>query len=163
MAGGPRGASFQARHLPGHPEARAKDLARESSGALGVSLQNATFAYAPDQAPVLTNLSLEIPAGAFVAITGAVGSGKSALAKALLGLYPLTSGRVLIDGATAIMEGAPTGRPGEIGYLSQEPFLILRHGARQRLLRRASLPSASATHCRAGSAHRRPGDAAARA
>src|SRR5204862_3608101 len=49
-----------------------------------------------------------------VAVTGSVGTRKSALARALLGLYPLEAG--------AVRFGANS--PPAIGYLSQEPFLF---------------------------------------
>jgi ATP-binding cassette subfamily B protein len=53
-----------------------------------------------------------------VGVGGPVGSGKSALAKALLGLYPLAGGTVSLDG------DAPARHRGDIGYLPQEPFLF---------------------------------------
>ena len=57
-----------------------------------------SFSFPGNDALALDSLNLEIPPGAFVAVTGPVGSGKSALARALLGLYPLGAGRVLLDG-----------------------------------------------------------------
>ncbi len=46
------------------------------------------FHYPGAERPALRGLSLDIPAGALVAVTGPVGSGKSALARAMLGVYP---------------------------------------------------------------------------
>ena len=58
-----------------------------------------------------------------VAVTGPVGSGKSALARALLGLYPLESGQVLLDGRP--LEDIPVAeRAARIGYLAQDPYLF---------------------------------------
>jgi ABC-type multidrug transport system fused ATPase/permease subunit len=72
---------------------------------------------------VLQDLSLEIPPGAFVAVTGPVGSGKSALARALLGLYPLDAGRVLLDGCP-LDSLSQAERAARIGYLPQNPVLF---------------------------------------
>jgi ATP-binding cassette subfamily B protein len=58
-----------------------------------------------------------------VAVTGPVGSGKSALARALLGLYPLEAGQVLLDGCS--LEDIPLAeRAARTGYLSQDPYLF---------------------------------------
>ncbi len=46
----------------------------------------------------LSNINLEIPAGAFVGIVGQSGSGKSTLTKLIPRLYAPLSGRILIDG-----------------------------------------------------------------
>ena len=43
-------------------------------------------------------VTLDIDQGEFVAIEGPSGSGKSTLLRAMAGLWPVTSGRVLIDG-----------------------------------------------------------------
>jgi ATP-binding cassette subfamily B protein len=64
-----------------------------------IRFENVTFRYAPGQdAPTLSGLSFEIPAGATVAVVGRSGSGKSTLAKLILGLYVANEGRVFIDG-----------------------------------------------------------------
>jgi ABC-type multidrug transport system fused ATPase/permease subunit len=58
-----------------------------------------------------------------VGITGPVGSGKSALARALLGLYPLESGHILLGGRR--IEDIPVAeRAAQTGYLAQEPYLF---------------------------------------
>src|SRR4029077_3257281 len=48
--------------------------------------------------PVLSGVSLHIPAGQTLALVGENGAGKSTLVKLLCGLYQPTSGRILIDG-----------------------------------------------------------------
>ena len=52
-----------------------------------------------DDLTILEDVSLEIPNGQFVAITGASGSGKSTLLGLLAGLDAPSSGEILIDGA----------------------------------------------------------------
>ncbi len=60
-----------------------KSLLRMSNGCLSFAA-----------APVLQDINLEINAGEIVTLVGPNGSGKTTLVKALLGLLPLTSGKV---------------------------------------------------------------------
>jgi ABC-type Mn2+/Zn2+ transport system ATPase subunit len=48
--------------------------------------------------PALQEVSFQVPHGAQVAVVGANGAGKSTLFKALVGLLPVRSGRILIHG-----------------------------------------------------------------
>jgi putative ABC transport system ATP-binding protein len=52
----------------------------------------------PESIQALNNLSLEIEAGEFVAITGKSGCGKSTLLHIIGGLEPVSRGQVLLDG-----------------------------------------------------------------
>lgn len=47
--------------------------------------------------PILENISFDLPPGQIVGILGPSGSGKSTLARTLLGIWPETTGRVLVD------------------------------------------------------------------
>lgn len=47
---------------------------------------------------VLRDLTLQLPAGALIGLTGPTGSGKSTLLKLLSGLYPLPAQAILLDG-----------------------------------------------------------------
>ncbi len=78
-----------------------------------------------DRAPLLNNLNLEIPAGCTIGIVGATGSGKSTLVKLLLRLYPLSSGRILLDGKPIDMFRLRELRR-SIALVSQEVYLF--HG-----------------------------------
>ncbi|MFN8633684.1 MAG: ABC transporter ATP-binding protein [Chloroflexota bacterium] len=93
------------------------------SGAVTVDLDRITFRYPGAPAPTLADLSLTIPAGALVGVTGAVGSGKSALAKALVGVYKLEAGRITVGGQP-LDELQAAERAALIGYLPQDPWLF---------------------------------------
>jgi ABC-type bacteriocin/lantibiotic exporter with double-glycine peptidase domain len=88
-----------------------------------LSVQNLTFRYPGNEVITLDRVNLEVSAGAFIAITGPVGCGKSALARVLLGLYPLENGVVLLDGVP-LNTYSPNERAARIGYLPQNPFLF---------------------------------------
>ena len=60
-------------------------------------LEGLTFAYGPTEPPILSGLSLEIPSGSFVAITGASGCGKTTLLRIMLGLLPQNAGKIIVD------------------------------------------------------------------
>src|SRR6202044_1634737 len=49
--------------------------------------------------PVAASFDLEVRAGEVVAVTGALGAGKSRLLRALFGLAPIARGSVEMDGA----------------------------------------------------------------
>ncbi len=64
----------------------------------GISLRGLGFTYPGESSASLTDVTLDLPAGAVVAIVGENGAGKSTLVKLLTGLYRPTSGQVLVDG-----------------------------------------------------------------
>jgi ATP-binding cassette, subfamily B, bacterial len=84
-----------------------------------ITLDGVSFAYPDRGTPVLTDVSLEIPAGKVIALVGENGSGKSTLVKLLCGFYHPTSGRILIDG-TDLTEIAPADWRGRIGGAFQD-------------------------------------------
>ena len=92
-------------------------------GPAALSLRDVTFRYPGATTPALHGLSFDIPAGALIGVTGPVGSGKTALTRAILGLYPLESGSVLIDGRP-VEELPASERTGLIGYLPQNALLF---------------------------------------
>jgi len=120
--GEPSLASFRPGHVTGIAR-NAVPAARSTSGPVAVSLRDVTFRYPGAERPALAALDLDIPAGALVGITGPVGSGKSALTRALLGIYPPERGVVLVDGRP-LGELTRMQRNGLVGYLPQDAFLF---------------------------------------
>ena len=90
---------------------------------LALSVQGITFRYPGNESIALDQVSLNAPAGSLVAVTGPVGCGKSALARVLLGIYPLEGGQVLLDGVP-LADLFPPDRAARISYLPQNPFLF---------------------------------------
>jgi len=62
-----------------------------------LSLENIHFRYYPDDPNVLSNLSLDIPAGKITAILGPNGTGKTTLLHILLGLLKPLKGVVKVS------------------------------------------------------------------
>lgn len=62
-----------------------------------IELNNVTFRYAPEEAPVIRDMNLQIRAGEYVGIVGASGSGKSTLLKLLLGFEKPDVGKIYYD------------------------------------------------------------------
>jgi ATP-binding cassette subfamily C exporter for protease/lipase len=74
-------------------------------------------------APVLDNISLNLPAGRVICIIGPSASGKSSLVRALLGLWPQREGTLLLDSAP--MDQWDAKLLGQhIGYLPQDVGLL---------------------------------------
>jgi ATP-binding cassette, subfamily B, multidrug efflux pump len=120
--GEPAWASFWPGHVVGIDQLAPRQPVRRI-GPIAVALRGVTFRYPGAARPAFSDLDLDIPAGTFVAVTGSVGAGKSALAHALLGLYPLEVGCVLLDGRP--LDSIPVAeRTARTGYLPQEPFLF---------------------------------------
>ncbi len=116
-------ASFQSGHVAGigSEELTSK---RGGSGALGAALRNVTFLYPGATQPALLDFSLALAPGSLVAVTGAVGSGKSALARALLGIYPVASGTVRLSAADGSTLDDQAYQRGLVGYLPQDAHLF---------------------------------------
>jgi ATP-binding cassette subfamily B protein len=65
----------------------------------GIKLAHVSFEYPGSEATVLDDITLELPAGASVALVGENGAGKTTIIKLLTGMYRPTAGKVLVDGA----------------------------------------------------------------
>jgi ATP-binding cassette subfamily B protein len=64
----------------------------------GIAFEHVSFTYPGTDEPVLTDVSLFIPAGTTVALVGENGAGKTSLVKLLCRFYDPTAGRITVDG-----------------------------------------------------------------
>jgi ATP-binding cassette subfamily B protein len=64
----------------------------------GIRLQDVEFAYPGAPTPVLRGVTVDLPAGAVVALVGVNGEGKTTLVKLLAGMYRPDRGDILVDG-----------------------------------------------------------------
>lgn len=85
------------------PQERPDDASQPSRDKLNGALafQNVTFTYPDQKRASLSGVTLQIRAGERVGIIGRSGSGKSSLAKLVVGFYQPDSGELLIDGVDA--------------------------------------------------------------
>jgi ATP-binding cassette, subfamily B, bacterial len=73
------------------------DLPVPSRLTKGIRLEHVSFAYPGTERLVLDDLTLDLPAGAVVAVVGENGAGKSTLVKLLGKFYAPTSGAIFVD------------------------------------------------------------------
>ena len=86
-------------------------------------VEQASLTYPDRDTPAFANLSLTLKPGERVALLGPSGSGKSSLINALVGFWPLTGGRILIDG-TPHTTFAPDALRGLFAVAPQKPHLF---------------------------------------
>ncbi len=90
-----------------------------------IRLDGVSFRYRIDAQPVLSDVSLQIPAGQVLGIVGSSGSGKSTLAKLIQRLYVPEKGRVAVDGIDLGLAD-PAWLRRQIGVVLQENVLFNR-------------------------------------
>ncbi len=89
-----------------------------------IRFEQVNFRYHPEsEVNVLENLSFEVKPGQMVALVGRSGSGKTTVAKLVLGLYPPTDGKVSIDGQDITSLSLSSLRQ-QIGVVDQDTFLF---------------------------------------
>ncbi len=100
-----------------HPDEAAEPPAQSVKGQ--ISLRDLVATAPQRKLPILQGLNADFVAGEVVAIVGPSGAGKSTLARCLLGIWPDTSGAVLLDGHD--VRDWPREQLGpHIGYLPQD-------------------------------------------
>ncbi|MCQ2385092.1 MAG: ABC transporter ATP-binding protein/permease, partial [Clostridia bacterium] len=87
-----------------------------------ISIENVSFSYTPD-APVLRDVSLEIPQGTLYALVGPSGGGKTTLCHLLPRFYEYTSGKITLDGQD-IRHITMESLRRNIGIVQQDVFLF---------------------------------------
>ena len=89
-----------------------------------IRFEKVTFRYhAESDLNTLENVSFEIKSGQTVALVGRSGSGKTTISKLLLGFYPTTEGKILIDGYDITSLSMQSLRS-QIGVVDQDTFLF---------------------------------------
>ncbi|MDH6058502.1 peptidase domain-containing ABC transporter [Umezakia ovalisporum] len=112
--------------LEAEPEEDLQNKPRKALGRLGghICFQNVTFRYHKEsETNVLQNINFEIQPEQMVAVVGRSGSGKTTLSKLILGLYPPTDGKILIDGFDITTISLRSLRS-QIGVVDQDTFLF---------------------------------------
>ncbi|AUB35908.1 ABCB-BAC, ATP-binding cassette, subfamily B, bacterial [Nostoc flagelliforme CCNUN1] len=112
--------------LEAEPEEDLETKPRKALGKLRghISFHNVTFRYhSESETNVLENLNFEIQPEQMVAVVGRSGSGKTTLSKLILGLYPPTDGKLLIDGRDITSISLRSLRS-QIGVVDQDTFLF---------------------------------------
>lgn len=89
-----------------------------------IVFDNVWFCYTPGEW-VLKGVSFSVPARSTMAIVGETGSGKSTIINLISGLYPISKGRILIDGVD-INEIPPGRLRSNIATVMQDVFLFSR-------------------------------------
>ena len=80
-------------------EIRDADNAAELTDVKGhVRYDHVSFHYNDDETPVLSNISIDIPAGKSIALVGPSGSGKTTICSLLPRFYDVTGGSITVDG-----------------------------------------------------------------
>ncbi|MEO1375528.1 MAG: peptidase domain-containing ABC transporter, partial [Cyanobacteria bacterium J06635_10] len=112
--------------LEAEPEEDLQNKPRKSLDTLDghIRFDNVTFRYhAESKINILENISFEIKPEQMVALVGRSGSGKTTLSKLILGLYPPTEGKVLIDNQDINGISLRSLRS-QVGVVDQDTFLF---------------------------------------
>jgi ATP-binding cassette subfamily B protein len=109
--------------LDTEPDIADRAGARDVSGLRGdISFENVSFGYAAGR-PVLSNVSLDIPAGSTVAFVGPSGAGKTTFCSLLPRFYEIEGGALTVDGID-IRDMTLASLRGQIGIVQQDVFLF---------------------------------------
>ncbi|MDR1739175.1 MAG: ATP-binding cassette domain-containing protein, partial [Bacteroidales bacterium] len=87
-----------------------------------ITFDNISFKYNGSDEYAIKNFSLTIPKGKTVALVGFSGAGKTTVADLIMRFYPLSEGKILIDGQD-IQNINPESIRELFGYVSQMPFV----------------------------------------
>ena len=87
-----------------------------------IEFKNVSFAY-NTEGKILSNLNLTIHRGEMVGLIGPSGAGKTTFVDIILGLFPIGSGEILLDGEDISKTSKKSWR-NNIGYVSQDTFLL---------------------------------------
>jgi ABC-type multidrug transport system fused ATPase/permease subunit len=98
------------------------DRKRKEFVPVKVEISGLDFKYPDGEGNVLSDISLRIEAGSFVALAGSSGSGKTTLADIIIGIYSGNSGTVTFNGVPN--REWVKANPGGVGYVPQAPYIL---------------------------------------
>ena len=78
-----------------------ENLPASAEAPYSISISNGNFAWAREEISFLQDVNLNVKTGSLTAVVGQIGSGKSSLVAAMLGLTERKSGSVEIKGTVA--------------------------------------------------------------
>jgi ATP-binding cassette subfamily B protein len=106
------------------PEIEDKPGAKDLKNVKGdIVFEDVSFKYNDTAHRVLRHINLEIPAGAYVALVGSSGGGKTTLCSLIPRFYDVTAGRVTIDGKD-IRDVTQRSLRNNIGIVQQDVYLF---------------------------------------
>ncbi len=88
-----------------------------------IAFQDVAFSYPDNQTPLFESLTLDLEPGAVLIVTGGNATGKTTLARLIVGLIEPIRGRILIDGLE-LQQLAPEWWRRQVSYLPQEPTFL---------------------------------------
>lgn len=88
-----------------------------------IEFDNVSFQYKDNQENVLNHINLKVPAGAYMALVGSSGAGKTTLCSLIPRFYDVTGGRIMIDGKDIRSVTLKSLRD-QIGMVQQDVYLF---------------------------------------
>ena len=88
-----------------------------------ITFQDVSFAYSENTPDVLSHITLEVPAGSYMALVGSSGAGKTTLCSLIPRFYEATSGKICIDGID-IRKMTLKSLRDQIGIVQQDVYLF---------------------------------------
>ena len=88
-----------------------------------ITFENVSFQYQENQENVLNHINLQVPAGAYMALVGSSGAGKTTLCSLIPRFYDVTDGRILVDGQD-IRKVTLKSLRDQIGMVQQDVYLF---------------------------------------
>ena len=108
-----------------HPDIEDKKDAVELKDVKGdITFENVSFQYEENTEKVLNHISLNVPAGAYMALVGSSGAGKSTLCSLIPRFYDVTGGAVKIDGKD-VRDLTLKSLRDHIGIVQQDVYLFV--------------------------------------
>ncbi|MGD9939049.1 MAG: ABC transporter ATP-binding protein [Clostridia bacterium] len=109
--------------MANHPDPETRDLHHPVDRIQSLELRNVSFSYGDRPGNALKDVSMIIRRGERVGVIGPVGSGKTTLIKAMMGLLPPLSGEILINGQD-LRDSDGDAYRSLLGYVPQEALLF---------------------------------------